>query len=129
MRTKRILRFYFKADEFERALQNLILADACRSADYTKEGNFYAQRIINLISAKQSLAKLWEYLDGVLGGFTDGEKLTMKEYALSRTGISRLRESRKREIKRTLIKFTRRARRLKNFGEGIRVVNRYYCLV
>ena len=127
--SKRLLRFYFNVDGLESALNNLITAYACRSVDCTKGGEYWGERIITLIDAKKSLSELWGYLDGVLSGFNTDERGTLKNYALSRFGISRLDEGKKREIKRVLIKFTRRARALGRYADGMRLVWEYYCLI
>lgn len=127
--SKRLLRFYFNADELERALNNLILTCACRSADGVRGGEFYAERIIEITEAKKRLAELWQYLDGVISSLKTGELEPLKYYALMRYGIRKLDTVRQREIKRTVIKFSRRVRSLERYAEGVRLVEEYYCLM
>lgn len=122
------MRFYFRADDLDRAIDNLILVNACKSANSAYGGEYFAERILKLIWAKSQLADLWNYLDGVVGEL-ERERETLKSYALARCGISNLPCERRREIKRALVKFTRHARRIENFAEGARLVNRYYCLM
>lgn len=129
MNTKRLLRFYFKADELERALDNLILNYACRSADCSKDGEFYAERIIAVIRAKEGLSELWQYLDGVITALKEEEVQMLKSYALLRFGIKKLDIDTQRTIKRAAIKFVRHARSLERYGEGMRLVREYYCLM
>ena len=129
IKSKRLLRFYFNADELERALDNLIITHAYRSADCAKGGEYCSNRIIDLIESKKTLSELWRYLDGVISEFKDGEIETLKGYALSRCGIKRLEETRRREIKRVLVKFVRHARSVERFAEGMRLVGEYYCLI
>ena len=129
MKSKRILRFYFKADELERALDNLIFMCACRSADCSKSADYYAKKILKLVAAKGELSGLWRYLDGVVSALKEGERETLKEYSLMRCGIARLDEPRRREIKSAVVKFVRHARALERFEEGLRLVGEFYCLI
>lgn len=129
MKNKRLLRFYFKADDLERALDNLILHRACASADFVRGGEFYAQKIISLVAAKDELSSLWNYLDGVMTGLAPEEREVLKGYALARCGIKRLPKDSQMEIKKCVVKFVRHARNIKRFGEGIKIVNEYYCLM
>ena len=129
IKSKRILRFYFKADELNRALDNLIINCACSSADCTKAVERYADKIIKLIGAKGELAGFWRYLDGVISALNERDRDTLREYSLMRCGIKRLNEVRQREIKRAVIKFVRHARSLDRFKEGLRLVGEYYCLI
>ena len=129
MKSKRLLRFYFKADELDRALDNLILNYACRSADCAKGGEFYAERIIVLIGAKEGLSELWHYLEGVISELKEDEVQTLKSYALLRFGIKKLDADSQKRIKCAVIKFTRHARSLERYAEGVRLVGEYYCLM
>lgn len=129
IKSKRLLRFYFKADELDGALNNLILTYAYRSADCVKGGEFYAERILAITESKKRLAELWEYLDGIISALKSGEVETLKCYALMRCGIRRLDEAERRAIKRVVIKFSRHARVLARFDEGVRLVGEYYCLL
>lgn len=129
MKCKQILRFYFNADELERALDNLIITHACRSADCAKGGEYYAKKILAVIGAKEQLSELWRYLDGIISELKDEEVQTLKDYALLRCGIRKLSEAKQREIKRAVIKFSRHARSLERYAEGVRLVGEYYCLM
>lgn len=129
IKSKRLLRFYFNADRLEGALDNLIVTYACRSADCTKGGEYWAEKIIALIQTKKTLSALWVYLDGVLSAFKREESETLEYYALLRCGIKRLDGAKQREIKRLLIKFTRRLRSLDRFAEGVKLVGEYYCII
>lgn len=128
MNSKRLLRFYFKADDLDRTIDNLIFRVAVKSVDCDRGGDFYVERILALTEAKDKLSELWHYLDGVIGGLKE-ERGTLEGYALMRTGIRRLADERQREIRRALIKFVRHARAVDRFEEGIRLVNGYYCLL
>lgn len=129
IKSKRILRFYFRADELDGALDNLIMNCACNSSDCTRGADYYTDKIIKLISAKGELAVLWRYLDGVMNSLKEGDRETLRAYSSMRHGIKRLESPEQREIKRAVIKFVRHARALERFKEGIRLVGKYYCLM
>ena len=128
MKSKQLLRFYFYADGLNKALDNLILKYAC-SEDYCRGGEFYADRICDVIWAKQRLCELWKYLDGVVDGLTAGEREVLRYYGAMRGGTGRLSEDSRREIKRVTVKFTRHARNIGRFAEGVKLVKKYYCLI
>ncbi len=128
MNRKRILRFYFRADALNALMDNIILAYALRSAEGTLRGEYYAGRISEFIGAKVELSSLWNYLDGVISAMREEEVETLKFYALTRKGINGLDEDVRRRVKRSVIKFTRRARGLERFRCGIRLVGEYYCM-
>ena len=129
MKSKQLLRFYFYADGLNRALDNLILKHACNTADYFLGGEYCADRICEIIGAKQRLCELWGYLDGIIGELSDGEREVLRYYGAMRGGIGRLPEGSRREIKRVTVKFTRRARAIARYAEGVKLVRRYYCLI
>lgn len=128
LKIKRVLRFYFSADSLERALNNLIIKGAYSSA-YSSECEKYAEKICDLIGEKQSLSRLWEYLDKIMNGLSVDERGVLKSYARMRCGIKKLCGERRREIKRAAVKFTRRARRLESFTEALGLVGKYYCIL
>lgn len=129
MKSKRILRFYFNADGLDRALDNIITKVAASSADPSKSCEYYAGRLMALAEAKGELGELWRYLDRCMAAVGEGEREVLRRYAFMRCGIRRLGEDDRREIRRCLIKFVRRARNLERYGEGLRLVNEYYCLL
>ena len=129
MKSKQLIRFYFSAEFLNEALDNLILADAVKSANYQKSGEYYFERISKVIEAKSRLSELWKYLDGIISRFNGHDKAVLKYYALLRTGVSRLNTESVKEIKRVTVRFTRRARYIERFGEGVELVKKYYCLM
>lgn len=124
MKTKKILRFYFGADSLERVLDNLIISKACDFSGNTLET---AERLCEVIGDKIRLERLWGYLDGVLSSFSKDERGALRLYS-SRREVP-LNESERRSANRVLIKFTRHARRIDDFTDGVEVLNRYYCLL
>lgn len=124
MKTKKILRFYFSAESLDRAFDNLIAHKACDcGADAFKA----AEGLCDVIGERMGLERLWAYLDGILSVFSDKERGTLHAYSLRRAAP--LKGAALAEAKRSIIKFTRRARRLADFGYGISVLNKYYCLI
>jgi len=129
MKSKQIIRFYFSADEINKALDNLILDKALKSANFGRSCEYYAERILALIGAKEELSKLWNYLDGVISSLTARERAVLKFYGESRVGLAGLTPSCMREVKRVTVKFARHARNIGRYGEGVKLVKRYYCLM
>lgn len=129
MKSKRLLKFYFSADSLNRALDNLITQNALSSGDCYYSGEFYAEKILELICAKKELNALWRYLDGIIGGFSEEDKNVLRYYGALRGGTAKLAADTVREIKRVTIKFARRARCVESYAEGIRLVNGFYALI
>lgn len=127
--SKRLMRFYFKAEELENALDNLILNWALRSAEGVRGGDYYAERIIGIIEAKERLCELWQYLDSVMTTLTSGDRQALEEYANMRCGVRKLDDAQRLAIKRAQIKFLRHARAIGRFSDGVRLVGEYYCLM
>ncbi len=130
MKSKQLLKFYFAADKLEKAIDNMIYANACKSGlDFMRSGEFYAERMCALIEVKTRLNKLWRYLDGVIGGMNEGDRAALKYYALLRTGISRLSDGDRKAIKRAVVKFVRRARYIERYSLSYTDLKKYYCLL
>ena len=127
MKTKRLFKFYFKAEDIGRALDNLILKYASSQSDWERGGEFCAERVADFVGEKAALEELWGYLDGVMGSLNDGDRAALEKYALARTKIKGDKE--RLEIKRAVMKFRRHARRLERFKEEIEIVDKYYCLL
>ena len=121
MQTKKILRFYFSADSLEKAFDNLIINKACAPYSDSLET---AEAICSVIGDKIQLERLWTYLDGVLSTFTKEEREILSDYS-----AQCVRQNDYKAVKRAVIKFTRRARRLEEFGGDILVLNKYFCLI
>lgn len=129
MKSKRILRFYFNADALEKAIDNLILRSACVSAGAEGRGEYFAEKILDLISAKDKLSGLWRYLNAVAEGIPRKDVEILRAYASMRTGISHLGGSEKKEIKRALIRFVRRAKYIGRHAEAARLIDEFYCFL
>ena len=129
MKSKQLIRFYFSADTVNKALDNLILDKALKSANHTRSCEYYAERISALIGAKEELSKLWNYLDKVVSSLSPRERSVLKFYAGLRVGLSKLSLARAKEVKRVTVKFTRHARNIERYGEGVQLVKKYYCLM
>ncbi|MDE6868145.1 MAG: hypothetical protein K2J83_03260 [Clostridia bacterium] len=127
MKVKRLLRFYYCAEGLERAFENLILKIALSS--YGKSCFYNADRLCRIIDEKSELNKLWNYLDGIIPALSQEERTSLKEYAEMRCGIKRLCGEDFKRIRRAVVKFKRRARRLDGFTRGAELVGKYYCLL
>lgn len=121
MKTKKILRFYFSADSLEKAFDNLIINKAC---DKYSDSLDTAEALCSIIGDKIQLERLWAYLDGILSGFSEEERKILSDYSARCA-----HRGDEKAVKRTVIKFTRRAHRLEEFQNEISVLNKYYCLI
>ncbi len=127
MKVKRILRFYFSADSLERAFDNIILKSAVNLAEGSTRHS--AERICGLICEKQELGRLWNYIDGVVGSIPEEDIKSLKLYAGMRYSICRADEEVRKCVKRAVVKFMRRARRLESFNCALGLVGKYYRLI
>lgn len=129
MKSKRLLRFYFCADKLNEALDRLMLAAACGSAENIYNCEVCAERIGGLIEAKYALSALWNYLDGVMKGFGGEDKAVLYGYALSRGGWARLGRERANAVRKVVVRFMRRAKYLSRFSSGAELVDKFYALI
>ena len=121
VKPKKLLRFYFGADSLERAFDNLIISKAY---DFGADTLATAEKLCAVIGDKMKLERLWGYLDCVISTFTDEERSVLLSYS-ARCGLP----PGEKEVKRAVIKFTRRARRIEEFADSIYVLKKYYCLI
>lgn len=122
MKAKTVLRFYFSVDRLNTALDNLILAAACRVEGGT-------DGIIDLIEKKCELSYLWEYVDGIVASFDLEERATLEFYGCLRVGLDMLEPARGREVKRVVTKFARRARNISRFEKQMEILKSFWCLM
>lgn len=128
MSSKKLLRFYFRAQRINGALDNLIMRAACCSSDPSRSCERSAEKIIGLIDSKIKLGGLWSYLDGVMASFDASDKGILLGYALSRGGYSSLPDGRANEIRRVVVRFMRRAKYLSRHAEAAALISKYYAL-
>lgn len=126
MKTKTVLRFYFRAENVERVYNNLILKNAL-SLDGL--GLCRAERVCEFIKEKDELADLWNYVDGIISGFKECDRAALKLYADLRAGLKSCGGETVKAVKRAVIKFKRRAVRLEGFEKALLLVARYVCLL
>jgi hypothetical protein len=111
-------------------MNNLIEGLACASYEEYEGCNYSAERIIKLIAAKRDLSLLWGYINGVMEKLTDSDLAVLCAYALMRKGISALTDEQRKNIRRVVTKFTRKAKpNLARFSDGVKLVDNYYCLM
>lgn len=126
MEVKRLLRFYFFADGLDRTLDGLIMKCAC---DFCGDGEAAAEKICGLIEKKRALAGLWDYLDKIASGLSEGERGALKYYARLRRGLRSLPDEIKKAVDSAVAKFKRRANRLNCFSAERKLLGEYYCLL
>lgn len=129
MKSKQLIRFYFSAGRINKALDNLILDKALKSANHPGSCEYFAERILALIDVKKELSKLWNYLDNVVSSLTERERSVLKFYGRLRVGLTKLAPAHANEVKRVTVKFTRHARLIERYVEGVQLVKEYYCLM
>ncbi len=127
MKVKYLLRFYFSADKLDRALDNLIMHCACASGE--REGIECAERLCRLIGEKSALGRLWSWLDGKMCALSEEDLSSLRYYAAMRVGLKRLSGERRRELKRAVVKFSRRIGNIGYYADGVGLVGKYYCLL
>lgn len=130
LNSKKILRFYFSADNLNDAMNNLIDKYAYGSVDNTHGCEYYADKVIELINKKDKLSLLWGYINGVMQGFSDYDASVLLAYSSMRVGISKLSKDVQKEIRRVVIRFSRKAERgIARFDDAVRIVNEYYHIM
>lgn len=129
MKSKRLIKFYFCADKLNAAMDRLILAAACRSADDIYNYGKSADRVVELIDAKYTLSGLWQYLDKVMQGFGGEDKATLYGYAFSKGGWARLGRERGNAVRRVVVRFMRRAKYIYRYSEGAELLDKFYALM
>ncbi len=126
---KKLLKFYYRADRLNDALDNLIMRAAYSSACSEGGGERCALRIIALIGAKGNLGGLWNYLNSVMATFGADDKRVLKSYAFSARGYSSLPPERAKAVRRVVVRFMRRAKNLPRHAEAVKLVLRYFELL
>ena len=128
MKVKRILRFYYYCDSLEKALDNLILKKALAAGEYST-GQKSAEFILSVIEEKKKLSDLWLYIDGIMHKLDGADRVSLKCYAAARGSVESFNEVVRKEWRRAAVKFRRRARRIEEYAEGLKLVGKYYCLL
>ena len=124
MKVKILLKFYFNAAVLNERLDRLITYNACKSAEGL---NF--EKITALIEDKSKLCNLMNYLDGKLERLTEADKRTLEIYANLRIGIRNLKDGERREIKRAVMKFTRKLTYIERHKEEVCVLQKYRAIL
>lgn len=127
MRTKQLLRFYFRADAIEYRLNALIKNEASRSAYSGREGVYHMERIAGLIEAKDDLVALWRYLNGAVAPLAESDISALREYAISRR--TERDGGKRRKIVNALKKFGRRSGGVSRYSRAMEILSEYYCLL
>ena len=129
MKVKRLLRFYFCAEELNSALDDIIVHKAVGS-DMGACTERCADDILKVIEVKGELSALWNYLDGIFCTLGAEDVRRLERYAMMRRSLRSLAEAERKGVHSSLMKF---ARRNVNFGcrfdGAMKVLGAYYCLI
>lgn len=129
MKVKRLLKFYFCAEELNSALDDIIVRRAVGSG-MGACAEQCAGDILKIISAKEELAELYGYLDGIFSSLCGEDVARLRRYALLRRGLKFLPAAERRGIHSSLMKFSRRSVGFGHrFDGAMKVLNAYYCLI
>lgn len=126
MNIKGLLRFYFRAERLNSAVDNIIMRKACLSYRAYGGGEAVAEELCGLISDKAALCRLYGYLDGVMSRLDSAVRGELARYCGTRRGEGD--PDRLPAMRRAVAAFTRRARRLGDFAEEAAVAFRYIHL-
>lgn len=127
MKLKRLIKFYFHADELNSWLDRLLEYKACFPCSAEPCGDF--DRVFEIIGDKVSLGKLYSYLKVIMDGLTEGDRAVLNRYSHLRTDIKRLGGDEYREFKRTAMKFSRRLRYIGAYAAEVGVLGKYRALI
>lgn len=127
MKIKRVLKFYFYCDKLEEAINRVMLRRACSSS--SRAGEDAAEDMLEIISDKRELCKLYAYVDGIMKKLPESDVKTLYEYSSLRSGVNALPNDMRKAVKRAAVKFVRRARCLERYAQSIAVLGRYYALI
>lgn len=124
MKVKVLLKFYFRAEGLNASLDRLILSAALNADGGTEKT---ALKICAVIEKKRTLAILWDYMDNAMRALPAEQIKALERYAAMRGGFKNLPDSERKLIKRSTVKFCRKAVRLDSFSEAAALVREYYC--
>ena len=123
MKVKILLQFYFNAADLNERLDKLITYNAC------KVDGCRFDRIAELIEDKRKLCNLMSYLKERFEKLTPKDVVTLKKYSALRVDIKKLEDTQRREIKRAVMKFTRKLNFIKQHEEEIAVLKKYRAIL
>ena len=123
MKVKLLLKFYFNAAAVNGWLDRLIEYRAC------KLGVYEFNKVTELIEDKKRLCSLMDYLEGKFAKLTKKDIATLCFYANLRVGIRRLEDEKRREIKRAVMKFTRKLTYIERHEEEVKTLKNYRAVL
>lgn len=126
---KRLLRFYYSAENLNAAMDSAIERLAVQSADSYIGGEYYAEKISLIVAEKSELSALWGYLDTALSDI--GERGgALKHYAAARHGVESFGKAEEKAVRRAAAKFARRiSRGICAYRAGVALVDEWYCIM
>ena len=123
MKVKILLKFYFNAASFNDRLDKLITYNACKVEGYGFDS------VTALIGDKGKLCNLKIYLEKRFESLTKEDIRALKTYSALRVGIKNLDEKTRREIKRAVMKFTRKLTYIDGHKEEVATLSKYRAIL
>lgn len=123
MKVKLLLKFYFGADSLNERLDKLIEYHACRT-----DGSSF-EKVAALIEDKKTLCKLMDYLEGKFDKLTQRDISALERYAKLRVSVQKLEDDVRRDIKRAVMKFTRKLTFLERHEEEVKTLKNYRAIL
>lgn len=124
MKVKLLLKFYFNAAAFNGWLDNVITFNACRV-----DGEAGFEKVAAIVEDKRELCNLMNYLERKFERLAKEDIAALRRYAFLRVGIKNLEGGIRREIKRAVMKFTRRLTYIERHEEEIRTLRKYRAVL
>lgn len=124
MKPIRIIKFYFYADKIDKGIDRLIFVNANKSHNAQCNINKCINRIAELTKDKDTLSRLYHYISTVMNTFNEEDKNILKRYCISPINLS-LNNS----IRRVVVRFTCRAKYLKDYDYELSILDKYYILM
>ena len=127
MKIKRVLKFYFYCDRLESAINGIILRRAFSSR--SRAGEDAAEDMLEIISDKGELCRLYAYVDGIIKKLPESDVKTLYAYCSLRCGVNALPLAERRAVKRAAVKFVRSAHSIDRYSGAVAILGKYYALI
>lgn len=124
MKIKLLLKFYFNAAYLNEWMNRLITFNACKTEC---EASF--EKVTSLIEDKQALCNLMNYLEGKFERLTKRDMMALKRYAELRVSVRKLGDEERRDIKRAVMKFTRKLTYIERHKEEVQTLKNYRAIL
>ena len=123
MKVKLLLKFYFNAAVLNERLDRLIAFHACQVSGWSFE------KVTALIEDKRALCNLMNYLESRLEKLTQRDLNALKRYAKLRVSVRKLEDEERRDIKRAVMKFTRKLTYIDRHEKELQTLKNYRAVL